>query len=185
MVEYYYILSSLPMLNFYGKPPLPYPEFVERCTLWLSSRDLLQLRLARIDIEDIPPEKVTSDFLNCWISFENTLRNELVKIRSKALQIPEEKYLRPESAFDPSARPLVHQALETPSPHKAEIELLKIRWHFLTHYEAGHYFDLTALMIYGLKLQLLGRMQNFEEAKGQQILEQLVASVQLDGQDLA
>jgi hypothetical protein len=34
MVEYYYILSSLPMLNFYGKPPLPYPEFVERCALF-------------------------------------------------------------------------------------------------------------------------------------------------------
>ena len=49
----------------------------------------------------------------------------------------------------------------------------------------GALFDLTALIIYGLKLQLLGRMQNFEEAKGQQILEQLVASVQLDGQDLA
>jgi hypothetical protein len=185
MVEYYYILSSLPMLNFYEKPPLPHPEFVERCTLSLSSRDLLQLRLARIDIEDIPPEKVSNDLLNRWISFESTLRNEIAKIRSKALQIPEEKYLRLESAFDPGALPLVHQAIETPSPHKAEIELLKIRWDFLTHHEAGHYFDLTALIIYGLKLQLLGRMQNFEEAKGQQILEQLVASVQLDGQDLA
>ena len=184
MVEYYYMLSSLPMLNFYGKPPLPYPEFVERCTLWLSSRDLLQLRLARIDIEDIPPEKVTGDFLNCWISFENTLRNELVKIRSKALQIPEEKYLRSESAFDPGARPLVHQAIDEPSPHKAEIELLKIRWDFLTHYEAGHYFDLTALIIYGLKLQLLGRIQTFEKATGQQILEQLVALVHSAAQDI-
>ena len=177
MVEYYYILSSLPMLHFYGKPPLPHPEFVERCTLSLSSRDLLQLRLARIDIEDIPPEKVSNDLLNRWISFESTLRNEIAKIRSKALQIPEEKYLRLESAFDPGALPLVRQAIETPSPHKAEIELLKIRWDFLTHHEAGHYFDLTALIIYGLKLQLLGRMQNFEEAKGQQILEQLVALV--------
>lgn len=165
------------MLHFYGKPPLPHPEFVERCTLSLSSRDLLQLRLARIDIEDIPPEKVSNDLLNRWISFESTLRNEIAKIRSKALQIPEEKYLRLESAFDPGALPLVHQAIETPSPHKAEIELLKIRWDFLTHHEAGHYFDLTALIIYGLKLQLLGRMQNFEEAKGQQILEQFVALV--------
>ena len=184
MVEYYYILSSLPMLNFYEKPPLPYPEFVERCTLWLSSRNLLQLRLARIDIEGIPTEKVYNDLLNRWISFENTLRNELVKIRSKALQIPEEKYLRPESAFDPSALPLIHQAIEKSSPHKAEIELLKIRWHFLTHYEAGHYFDLTVLIIYGLKLQLLGRIQDFEEAKGQQILEQLVALVHSGVQDL-
>lgn len=173
------------MLSFYGKPPLPYPEFVEKCTLWLSSRDLLQLRLARIDIEEIPPEKVHNDLLSRWISFENTLRNELVIIRSKALQIPEEKYLRPESAFDPSARPLAHQAIEAPSPHKAEIELLKIRWDFLTHHEAGHYFDLTALIIYGLKIQLQVRMQNFEEVKGQQILEQLVALVHSDVQDLA
>ena len=177
MVEYYYLLSSLPMLNFYGEPPLPYPDFVEQCALWLSERNLHQLRLARIDIENIPPEKVHNDLLNRWVSFENTLRNELVKIRSKTLQIPEEKYLRPESAFDPGARSLVHQAIETPSPHQAEVELLKIRWDFLTHHEAGHYFDLTALIIYGLKLQLLDRMKDFKEAKGQQILEQLVALV--------
>lgn len=184
MVEYYYILSSLPMLDFYGKFSLPYPEFVAQCTPWLSSRDFLQFQLARIDIENIPPERVDNELLNRWISFENTLRNELVKIRSKALQIPEEKYLRSESAFDPGARPLVHQAIDEPSPHKTEIELLKIRWNFLTHYEAGHYFDLTALIIYGLKLQLLGRIQNFEKEKGQQILEQLVALVHSDIQDL-
>jgi len=168
------------MLNFYGKPPLPYPEYVEQCTLWLSSRDLLQIRLARIDVEEIPPEKVYNDLLNRWISFENTLRNELVKIRSKALQIPEAKYLRSESAFDPSARPRVNQVFNIRSPHQAEIALLKIRWDFLTHYEAGHYFDLTALIIYGLKLQLLERMQNFDEAKGRQILDQIVVFEDLD-----
>jgi hypothetical protein len=184
MVEYYYILSSLPTLDFYRESPLAYPEFVEQCTPWLYSRDLLQLQLARIDIENIPLEKVDNELINRWISFENTLRNELVKIRSKALQIPEEKYLRSESAFDPGARPLVHQAIDEPSPHKAEIELLKIRWDFLTHYEAGHYFDLTALIIYGLKLQLLGRIQTFEKATGQQILEQLVALVHSAAQDI-
>jgi hypothetical protein len=180
MIEYYYLISSLRTLNFYEKPPLPYPEFVEQCTVWLFSRDLHQLQLARIDIENIPPEKVENDLLNCWISFENTLRNELVKIRSKTLQIPEETYLRPESDFDPSARSLVHQAIETGSPYKAEVELVKIRWDFLSHHEVGHYFDLTALIVYGLKLQLLRRMQDFEEAKGKQILEYLVASVHSD-----
>ena len=74
--------------------------------------------------------------------------------------------------------------METQSPYKAEVELLKIRWDFLSHHEVGHYFDLTALIVYGLKLQLLGRMQDFKEAKGKQILEYLVASVHSDIQDL-
>lgn len=184
MIEYYYLLSSLRTLNFYEEPPLPYPEFVEQCTAWLSGRDFLQLKLAKINIENIPPEKVENALLNRWISFENTLRNELVKIRSKALQIPEETYLRREFDFDPSARSILHQAIETRSPYKVEVELLKIRWDFLTHHEVGHYFDLTALIVYGLKLQLLGRMQDFEEAKGEQILEYLVASVHSDIQNL-
>lgn len=141
------------IIRFFAKCREFYPTGVKNGK---DAKDLLQLRLARIDIEDIPPVKVTNDLLNRWISFENTLRNELVKIRSKPLQIPEEKCLRPESDFDPSARPLVHQAIDKPSPHKAEIELIKIRWDFLTHYEVGHYFDLTVLIIYGLKLQLLG-----------------------------
>jgi len=184
MIEYYYLLSSLRTLNFYEEPPLPYPEFLEQCTAWLSCRDLLQLQLAKIDIENILSEKVENDLLNRWISFENTLRNELVKIRSKTLQIPEETYLRLEFDFDPSARSLVHQAIETMSPYEAEVELLKMRWDFLTHHEAGHSFDLTAVIVYGLKLQLMGRMQDFEEAKGEKILEYFIESVHSSIQDL-
>jgi hypothetical protein len=48
----------------------------------------------------------------------------------------------------------------------------------------GHSFDLTAVIVYGLKLQLLGRMQDFEEAKGEQILEYLVASMHSNIQNL-
>ena len=68
---------------------------------------------------------------------------------------------------------LVEQALRDPSPLKVEMHLLETRWQFLTDSESCHHFDLTVLMIYGLKLQILERMQKFDEEKGERVLNRI------------
>ena len=167
---YTYILSSLPYLEFGAKPPLPYSDFMLFCKPLLEDMDRLQLDCARIDIESIPFEQVTHPFLLTWIAFENTLRNELVQIRAKSMNVQADAYLRPLLGFHGDLLDLLTQALEDPSPYRVEVNLLSIRWDFLNRQEVGHYFDLAALLVYGLKLQILERMATFEEEKGQQIL---------------
>jgi hypothetical protein len=173
MAAYYYVIASLPHLIFQGKPPLQYPDFMALCTPWLDTGDLGQLELARIDVEAISLERASNDLLKRWIAFEGTLRNELVKRRAKNLRVPEEEHIRVDMGFDAGTIRLVGRAIQDPSPYRVELNLLEIRWDFLTQNEVGHYFDLTALIIYSLKLQLLERMQSFHEEKGQRVLELL------------
>lgn len=168
---YYYTVASLPFLTFEGPLPFSYEAFLERCEPWMSPGDLVQLRLARIDLEHAAVEGATHPMAKRWLAFENTLRNELVRIRARNLDLSPEDYIRPEGGYDASIAGRVERAVEGASPLEAEIHLMRLRWEFLTDNEAGHYFDLTALMIYGLKLQLLERMGKFDKEKGEAVLD--------------
>lgn len=174
MVEHYYVVSSLPYLLFPGKAPFSYRDFFERSAIWLKGHDLRQFELARTDTQDISPAEVSHGFLKRWFAFENTIRNELVHFRAKALGLTAESYIRPDLGADVNAIAPTHQALQESSPYQREWMLLQIRWDFLEHWSVGHHFDLTALMIYGLKLQLLQRLESFEEEKGLKTLEIIV-----------
>ncbi|MBW2028564.1 MAG: DUF2764 family protein [Deltaproteobacteria bacterium] len=171
MGEYYYIVSSLPYLSFQDSPPFSHEEFLEGCDLWLSNQERAQLGLGLLDVERIPQDLIANDLLLRWVSYENTLRNELVRHRARNLGIGEEKYMRERPGLEVGAAEEVHKALQLPSLREKEIALLEIRWDFLSDMEPGHYFDLTALIIYGLKLQILERMQSFSEEKGRQLLK--------------
>jgi hypothetical protein len=122
-------------------------DFLELCSPWLLRQDLTQLHLAEIDIENIPLKRVTNVVLKRWIAFENTLRNEMVRMRADILQMPKELNLRLEMGLDASAIPVVHQVLQETSPYRIEIDLLQVQWDFLTRDEVGHYFDLALLII--------------------------------------
>ena len=170
MQSFFYILPSLPILPFDILPPITYDEFSDLCTYWLNNQDLTQLELARIDIESISQDLVCEPLIKRWIAFENTLRNELVKVRAKALGVSEEVYLRSQTDFETSAVSFIPSALQDASPLKVEKNLIELRWNFLADQEMGHDFDFDALMIYGLKLQLLERLHRFDEERGQSTL---------------
>jgi hypothetical protein len=173
MTPYYYILSSLPHLLFERAPSLSIDEFWSLSMPWLGSREAVQLRMARVDIENTSPERITNAVLRRWYAFENTLRNELVKVRAKNLKVKTGSHLRPEERYDGSAVEPVRRAIADRSPLQAEMHLLKARWVFLSQEGVGHPFDLTALIIYGLKLQLLERRRRFDAEKGRRVLERI------------
>jgi hypothetical protein len=171
MTPYGYILSSLPHLVFERMTPLSIDGFRSLCRPWLRSHEIVQLRLARVDIENTSVERITNAALRRWYAFENTLRNELVKRRAHRLNVDAASHLRPEEHYDGSALALVRRIVNDRTPLEVEVDLLKARWAFLSQEEVGHPFDLTALIIYGLKLQLLERRHRFDAEKGRRVLE--------------
>lgn len=177
MAEYYYLLSSLPSLDFQVGPPLSYPELMDRSIPWLSQHDLVHFQSARIDIESVPEGRIRHPLVRCWCTFEHSLRHELVKIRAERIGVPAEPYLREHVHKEAITVPFLRQLVEDPSPLKVELALLEARWLFLTDHELDHYFDLTALMIYSLKLQILERKGKFEAGMGRQILESGLADM--------
>ncbi len=114
-------------------------------------------------------EKVSNGLLWSWIVFENSLRNELVRLRAGDIGVSPDAYVRTHIDYDPMVAQLAREAMKDSSPLKVEFSLLQIRWNFLEDYIVGHYFDLTALIIYGLKLQLLERKGLFTVDKGQKV----------------
>ena len=106
--------------------------------------------MGRLNIEGTEHGRATNEFLEGWLAFENTLRNELVKIRANDLGLPGEKYLRHGLGFDPYVIPLVHQATRASSPLEIEIALLRVRWDYISQYEGVHHFDLTAIILNNL-----------------------------------
>ncbi|OQX85433.1 MAG: hypothetical protein B6D55_07450 [Candidatus Omnitrophica bacterium 4484_70.2] len=52
------------------------------------------------------------------------------------------------------------------TPLEIEKYLLQLRWRFIEEKEVGHYFDLSFLILYFLKIQILERLFTFNKEKG-------------------
>ncbi|MBU2250847.1 MAG: DUF2764 domain-containing protein, partial [Candidatus Omnitrophica bacterium] len=63
--------------------------------------------------------------------------------------------------------------VDNSSPLEAERKLLLLRWNFIQEQESGHHFDLTWLILYFLKLQILERLFSFDKDKGLVLFDQL------------
>ena len=60
---------------------------------------------------------------------------------------------------------------EKKDPLEIEKEILLLRWNFLEDQEMGHFFDLSFLIIYYLKLQILERLFSFDKERGKERFE--------------
>lgn len=153
---YIYLISSLPMLHFEGEMPLSFEDFIKRCEDLLPERDIRLIKQA-VSYATGGKGNSFSGTLRKWRRFEFKLRNEMVKMRSNRKKIDPQKYLREEEYSEPYFANLVMSSHRNPSPLEAEKMLDKERWDMLDTLSAGHYFDIDFLVIYVLKLSILGR----------------------------
>ena len=153
MDKYYYLVSQLPILNFGLKTYMTTEYFLDQARKWLDGKDFSLLSGASLsDFSRIPDE---SGILKEYKNFELNLRRELTLVRKSK----KEKYDYKPEVFSLS---LIKEA----NPLEAEKELLKLRWEYLERKEQGHYFDLTFIVIYFLKLQIMQRLFIFDKDKG-------------------
>ncbi len=177
MSQYYFTVASLPNLDFESETSFRFNDFLEVCRSTLDKEDFKIVESASLDMFESRMENST---LNRWIVFEQSLRNELVKLRSPELGIDPEKYLR--HFVDDTTTPLIaRNAVKQEDPFKAEAFIDRARWSFLEEMEVGHFFDLEKLIVYSLKLQILERRAHFKEEQGkenfQEIYEQIKTAI--------
>jgi hypothetical protein len=96
---YTYLISSLPVLIFGMKPPFSFERFLENCRNLISEEDFLLLSNLPMKIDEYG-KSVSHPTIERWLSFDTTLRNELVKIRAQSKKIDAAKYLRGENPID-------------------------------------------------------------------------------------
>ncbi|MCF7913892.1 MAG: DUF2764 domain-containing protein [Spirochaetaceae bacterium] len=175
MRQYYYVIATLPLLQFEDKPPLTLDELYYSCRGNIDADDLALLETVSLE----PGAAQGNELLEKWYTWETSLRNELVKLRSQKIGVESEKYRR-EGEVIPGIPETAREAANQDSPLAGEQILNKARWTFLEELEVGHYFDLVKLMLYALKLQLLHRRSKFTTEQGREKFEQIYQHVRKD-----
>jgi hypothetical protein len=164
MAEFYpYLIASLPTLHFGMKPPFSFEQFLEACHRFIPEKDYMI-------VSTLPqPERYREKgrmhhFIERWIQFDTSLRNEMVKVRAGRWQIEAETSLRPDAYTGPSLSPVVVAATMSPSLLEGEKILDETRWKMLDELANAHYFDLDALISYAYKLLILHRWERIRSA---------------------
>ena len=172
--QYYYTVSSLPMLMWDSDKFMTESEFLYACESTVAEKDFETLKAALL----IPVQgaAVTNPVLKSWYDWENALRSELVKLRAAKKGTDAEKYIS-DNPGEAGVVEIAREAFNQNSPLDGEKILDQARWDYLDMLEAGHMFDIGKLIIYYLKLQLLNRRAVLNKDKGQQEYEKIYADI--------
>lgn len=163
MGNYYYTVSSLPYLDFDAEPVITMHEFIEICRSALTKNDFRTVE--SLSLSEFDGMDTSVHLIARWISWESTLRNELVKLRSAVSGVESGQYLR-DAEINTEAPGVARNAFKLESALAAEEIINKARWDFLDEVEVSHYFDLEKIIIYSLRLQLLERKKMFTIENG-------------------
>lgn len=163
--RYYYLLAQLPGLYFGREPELSLPAFLAEARKWLSRKAMTMVH--QTDLFDISDEPGGCKLLKRLKSFERSFRTELGAWRRARLDGGD---LR--TSFPPG---LVREG----NPLEIERRLLRFRWDRLEEEEQGHHFDLEAVLIYHLKLQILIRLAVFDTRRGLETYRDLTGRTSL------
>ena len=161
MDKYYYLVSQLPFLVFDSESTMTLEIFREEAEKWLTRRDL-QI-LSRVHWKDVSGPQKGPRLWRQYQAFEKQFRNELGMWRR--LRKDNQEY-RPQ-IFSLS---LVKEG----NPLDVEKKLLQARWQYLEELEKEHDFDLSFLISYYLKLQILNHLNQFNKEEGMEIFENLI-----------
>lgn len=167
---YYYLVSSLPALTR-DTDPLPGIEsFLEAAARWMKPDDYRRLAVCRLqeNTGGFHPHPVWT----AWRRREGQLRLELAKMRSRRTGIGGEEYIQMPS-MDVYAAEAARKAMESANPLDAEELLDSFRLILISELSRGHHFDLAALILYFLKLQILQRQRNFQFPRGRERFESI------------
>ncbi len=161
MKNYYYTLAALKTIRLGEKIPISEEYFLQFAEDTIDAKSYQILLKCRWGLT----EPTGFSFADRILSWEKELRLELAKAR--ILKLPFD--ISPDLKTAAGSYYLLEQVravMDLSSPLDAERYLDQLRWSFLEEISARHYFDLEALVVYYLKLQLALRQEKFQEELG-------------------
>ncbi len=179
MRQYYFTVSTLPLLMYESEIGINSTDFLKFCEEQLTPQDFNLLKKARLD----QFTETDSAVLNTWIKREIALRNELVKQRAQKLGFNAEDNLK-EGLYYPGLFEIARDAVNNQSPLAGEYLLDEARWLYLDELESGHYFDIEKLIIFYLRLQMLERKALFTQQNGLAGFEEIYEKISEDIQSV-
>ncbi len=172
--NYYFLISSLPLLKLGEAVPFSSDEFLARCELSLEPERLAAL--AGVGLVPRLAEEPVSETHRQWNAHETYLRNYLVQERAAALRVAAESWRRSEPEVFPGLRRQFEEALHAAHPLARQRRLDEIRWQVLDDLMVRHEFDFDALVIYRLRLLLAEEWVGHDRGRGAENLQKLIES---------
>ena len=171
--QYYYLVSSLPLLKLGDSPLLTSERFLEMCAGEVSAEELDILR----EMSVVPrSDESCSEVERAWSEWDTCIRNELARYRAGELGVAVDEYVRDENDVFPTDRKQLEEILATRDPAARERALDDLRWRRLDDLETGHPFDFDALILYRLRLLLAEKWAEQDRERGGRNLGRLVES---------
>lgn len=174
--DFYYFISSLPLLRLGETPPLDSAAFLGRCGVELSAAQLE--RVVRATLAPPPGEMPgAAETERRWQAWENYVRHTGVRVRAARLKLDPGPWLRPDSDVFPSQTREIEEILAKDDPAERELALDEMRWRRLDELASGHMFDVDALVIYRLRLLLVEKWTALAPETGRANRDRLVADL--------
>lgn len=179
MSGYYFLVASLPALQYDVAPAVSSERLRALCADALSPADAEAFALARLDVWN--GSAGSHPALLRWYRWETALRNALARARASARGLDAERYLRPipdlpleNSGADTAECEIVARAaLGAATPLAGQDILDRARWSLFESLELAHPFALDVVIAYALKLQLLERRALAAADRGREALERI------------
>ncbi len=180
--QYYFLISSLPLLRFGAVPFLSSSRFLEL----VAEHEGEELAASLSEVSLLPGDSARFPAESFWYAMETYIRNYLLRARCrKPAQI--DKWKRQDRDLDRDVFPGVdhqlHKALGAANPLERERMIDELRWDILD--EAllgqtllGETFSVNALVVYRIRLLLAEKWQGHSLEKGRQIVAELVEKAQ-------
>ena len=170
MDKYYYFIAQLPFLKFTEKSYAEEEYFLTEAKKWLKDKDFLML--SQVNINFFQPKDKDNKVLRDYKDFERFLRQKIASFRAPGGMALAKGKTSPELTFGDG----FNLNLRENTPLEIEVGLLRLRWQFIENLEGGHIFDLEALILYFLKLQIQKRLFTFDKEKGTAVFDELSAA---------
>lgn len=159
MLNAVYLMCSLPSLSFGKAPSISLDEFNDMARTQLTTNEMLVLQ--SIDIRNVTSE--AKGDIQHIASMVDDLGHDLAEIRKAISQNRTPRLM----VLPPKIIAL--------NPLEREQQIMQWQWDKLDILESGKTFTFTQVVIYKLKLQILCRLNSFNETMGAEVLASVVS----------
>lgn len=178
MSNYYYFASSLPSLYMDKESPITYESFMKAAKDQIKEKDYRDLE--RVTFHPEAGSGARLPIVKEWENLIFTINEMMTEERAKKLGLDAEKEYKARCSRDKVLEDKVKHIVNMDNPLEAERAILSLYFDFLSEHELSDPFSTTALMIYGLKLQIKERASSFDREKGKAEFDRLFKDVQKD-----
>ena len=164
----YYLISSLPLLEFDQPPQITADAFLKACREQVGGATADAVEALMSGAPSGHP------FVKAWRGKDTLLRNAVARARARGAGVDPERWLRPvQEAPDAYLERLVEDAFLQPDPFRMERMLDKARWAILEEMQGLNLMDAKAVLAYAVKLSLAWRWANLDAGRGQEAFGRL------------